>query len=220
MTQAAIIRRSSFLKRNPNHTREAFSRYYEASHGPLAASLPGFRKHTVRYVQNHVENHAGHSLPFDGITITTQVPRKDYSVGFFNEPDYERIKDDEVYLFDVSRAVSVLGDVIEGPLAPQDGFKAVFLAGAGWVAPRDFRVEGATTHALSRCDLSTATALGFRNSAFGHPHMIEAWFRTRDARDGAVARSDRLAGAGSIAMPVREVLIFGPEKPWPSDASA
>ena len=44
-----LLKRISFLKRKPDMTREAFSRYWKDVHGPLAAELPGLR----RYVQCH-----------------------------------------------------------------------------------------------------------------------------------------------------------------------
>ncbi|WP_442580090.1 EthD domain-containing protein [Mesorhizobium sp. ASY16-5R] len=217
MTQTTIVRRSSFLKRNPALMPAAFSAHYETSHGPLAASLPGFRKHTLRYVQNHVEHTDGVEPLFDGITMTTQVPREDYSRGFFSEPDYEKVKGDEFYLFDMSRTVSVLADVLHGPVAPRAGSKAVFLAGSGWQAPDCFALDGALDYSLARIDPASASALGFHGAAFNHPYIIEAWFETPAIRNEAVARADRF-GAGAAAMPVREVLIFGPEKPWAPEA--
>ena len=47
--------------------------------------------------------------------------------------------------------------------------------------------------------------------------------RVRGSRGGRVGRAARVAradrfGAGAAAMPVREVLIFGPEKPWAPEA--
>lgn len=218
MTQSTIVRRSSFLKRNPALTPAKFSAYYETSHGPLAAGLTGFRKHTLRYVQNHVEALNGVEPLFDGITMTTQVPREDYSHGFFNEPDYEKVKDDELYLFDMSQTVSVLADVLYGPVTPREGVKAVFLAGRDWQAPDALELDGALAHSLTRINPASATALGFRGAAFDHPYMIETWFKTPSARGSAVERVETLFGNGAAAMPVREVLIFGPEKPWPSEA--
>ena len=211
----ATVRRNSFLKRNPALTPEAFSRHYEHFHGPLAAGLPGFRKHALRYVQNHVEHREGIEPPFDGITMTTQVPRADYARGFFHEPDYEKVKDDELYLFDIGRTVSVLSVVVDGPPAPRSGLKAVILAGAGWQGDDELVVPDANAHTLARIDPASASALGFRGAAFAHPAMIEAWFESAEARGGALADATRLFGTGAVAMPVREILIYGPDKPWP-----
>jgi hypothetical protein len=213
-TIGATVRRCSFLKRNPALTAEAFRHHYEHFHGPLAAGLPGFRKHALRYVQNHVEPRAGVEPPFDGITMTTQVPRADYARGFFNEPDYEKVKDDELYLFDIGSTVSVLAVMIDGSPAPREGHKAVILAGAGWQEADDLHVPGARAHTLARIDPASASALGFRGAAFAHPAMIETWFETAEAREIALDAAERQFGAGAVAMPVHEVLIYGPEKPW------
>ncbi len=208
-----VWKRNSFLKRNTDLNPEQFSRHYETHHGPLAASQAGFRKHTLRYVQNHVE-HDGRTEPaFDGITMTTQVPRDDYSRGFFHEPDYENVKPDELYLFDMSRTVSALGQVVEGSATLQAGFKAVVLSGEAW-SPSGVRIAGATGSATSRLDIANASALGFNRAVFAHPFMLELWFDTTAARADAIARSDMLFGRGSIALPVRELLVFGPERPW------
>jgi len=64
----AVWKRNSFLKRNPRLTPAKFSRYYETVHGPLAARQAGFRKYTLRYMQNHVQpNPDGSEPPFDGM---------------------------------------------------------------------------------------------------------------------------------------------------------
>lgn len=214
MTRSNFWKRNSFLKRHAALSREQFSRYYEEHHGPLAASQAGFRKHTLRYVQNHVEEDGLVDPSFDGITMTTQVPREDYSRGFFHEPDYENVKPDELYLFDMSRTVSVLGEVVEGPATPQPGFKLVVLSGEAWKLSSGLSVEGASSLAVSRLDVAHASALGFKAAAFAHPFMLELWFGSLEARADALARSEVEFGRGSIALPVRERLIFGPELPW------
>ena len=50
----AQFKRHSLLRRNPDLSQEQFSQRYQHHHGPLAASLPGFRKVSLRYLQNHV----------------------------------------------------------------------------------------------------------------------------------------------------------------------
>jgi hypothetical protein len=220
VTHSNFWKRNSFLKRHPALSRDQFSRHYEQHHGPLAASQAGFRKHTLRYVQNEVEGDAQREATFDGITMTTQVPREDYSRGFFHEADYDNVKPDELYLFDMSRTVSVLGEVIEGPATPQPGFKLVVLSGEAWKPAAGVSIEGASSLAVSRLDIAHASALGFKAAAFAHPFMLEIWFGSQQARAEAVARSEAEFGRGSIALPVRERLIFGPERPWPERGAA
>mgnify|MGYP002379562285 CR=1 FL=1 len=211
-----VHRRHSLLKRNPNHSRQEFSRYYEHHHGPLAANLPGFRKFSARYVQNHVEELPNGAEPlFDGVTMTTQVPRDDYTRGFFNEPDYEKVKPDAIYLFDMTKTVSVLGredPTISGPTSP---YKALILAQTGTLAA--MRMPAPSSVVLNHLDRSTASALGFRAGTFDYELLVEVWFAHADERRRAfdtVVAFSRDHGDTSVFLPVREVLIFGPEKPW------
>ncbi|MEP9386037.1 EthD domain-containing protein [Mesorhizobium sp. KR9-304] len=215
----SVWKRNSFLKRNPALTRRGFRRHYAEVHGPLAASQAGFRRHTLRYVQNHVEAGEDDETLFDGITMTTQVPRADYTRGFFHEPDYANVKPDELYLFDIDRTVSVLGEVIVSPTVAPQGYKAVLLSGAGWSPPAHLCIEGASQLSASRLDVSNASALGFSGAVFVHPYMVEAWFAAAEDRDRAVDSPELLLGAGSIGLPVTEILIFGPERPWPAFVS-
>jgi hypothetical protein len=215
----AIYKRHSFLKRNRRHSRQWFSRYYEANHGPLAASQAGFRKFSIRYVQNHVETSADGAEPlFDGITMTTQVPREDYTRGFFNEPDYDNVKPDELYLFDLTKTVSVLGreeTAIGGPLTP---FKALILGTSGQIdgLVADMR-SNLRRLVINRLETATASALGFEGAKFQYDVLAEAWFEddaARHAASEATIRSSASAASAPLFLPVREVLIFGPEKPW------
>ena len=135
---ASAIRRHSLLKRNSQHSRAYFSSYYEGRHGPLAARQPGFRKFTTRYLQNHVLDLPDGSEPiFDGISMTTQVARADYSQGFFGEPDYENVKVDEMYLFDISATVSLLGAEVVLIDGSASSCKALFLGSDGDFRPQE-----------------------------------------------------------------------------------
>jgi hypothetical protein len=199
-----VMRRHSLLKRNPRHSRAFFSSYYEQHHGPLAARQPGFRKFATRYLQNHVlELPDGSEPSFDGISMTTQVPRPDYAQGFFGEPDYENVKLDEAYLFDLSATVSLLGEEVVAIDGPSTAFKALFLG------PRtDFQpamLAGVVRLVANHLDLQSVSALGFRAASFDCDLLAEIWFDTAQAVSAAA--SYRL-------LPVREVLVFGPGKPW------
>lgn len=214
--KSAVYRRHSLLKRNPSHTRQEFSHYYENNHGPLAASLAGFRKFASRYIQNHVEDLPDGSEPlFDGVTMTTQVPREDYTRGFFNEPDYEIVKPDEIYLFDIKKTVSVLGReelFIDAPATP---FKALLLTHEE--AFSAMQVSSQARVVMNHLDRSTASALGFHSGSFEYNLLAEIWFASSEARDDAfklVSSFNNGDGGKSYFLPVREVTIFAPEKPW------
>ncbi|WP_341894405.1 EthD domain-containing protein [Ferrovibrio terrae] len=207
-------RRHSLLRRNPALSREAFSTHYETTHGPLASSQEGFRQFASRYVQNHVERLPDDSEPlFDGVTMTTQVPRGDYSKGFFNHPDYANVQDDERYLFDIAETVSLLGweeVVVDGPATQ---FKALLLMASS--AFTQDRLRTASRIVANHLDVNTASALGFSKSTFSCDLLIEAWFNEALVRTAAYREYTSPAeGLPQIFLPVREVMVYGPEKPW------
>lgn len=190
-------RRYSFLRRNPALGRDAFSHHYETVHGPLAAGLEGFRKFASAYLQNHVEGSGEYG--FDGLTITTQVPRADYSTGFFNHPDYAKVQPDEQYLFDVGRTVSVLGTeetLLDGP---RTRWKVLVLSD-------DRPAEGPGIVRLARNPLhrASASALGFGGATFDHSTLWELWFTT-EAERGAFLKHGE---GGPPTVPVREVHVY------------
>lgn len=213
-TGQKTYRRHSLLRRNPALTREAFSKHYELTHGPLASSQAGFRQFASRYLQNHVEPLPDQLEPlFDGVTMTTQVPRQDYTKGFFGHADYANVQDDERYLFDIANTVSLLGweDTIQdGPATPS---KALLLIASGAFHQDDLQDAGRiVAHHL---DLGTASALGFSKGAFSYDLLIEVWFKTPSARSAAYrGYTSRAYDLASVFLPVREVLVYGPEKPW------
>lgn len=213
-TGRKIYRRHSLLRRNPALTRDAFSTHYEFTHGPLASSQAGFRQFATRYLQNHVEPLPDQPEPmFDGVTMTTQVPREDYTTGFFHHPDYANVQDDERYLFDIANTVSLLGweDLVVA--GPETQFKALLL-----MASARFRQD--ELHAVSRVvanhlDVSTASALGFSKGAFSYDLLLEVWFHDAPARAAAYREyTGRAEGLPPVFLPVREVVMYGPEKPW------
>lgn len=209
-TLAANCRRHLFLKREPALTRAAFSRHYEEVHGPLAVSLAGFRKYTLRYLQNHVEE--GADPGFDGVTMTTQVPREDYSKSFRNEPDFDQIRDDEFYLFDMDRTVSVLSREELAKDGPQTPDKALILcSGPAFAA---MALPSPTKIVLNHFDRSTLNVLGKGSADFPYDLLAEVWFGSAGER--ATASSAALAQAGEapvLFVPVREVTMLDRTKP-------
>jgi hypothetical protein len=209
-----IYRRHSLLRRNPTLSREGFSQHYEFTHGPLAASQAGFRQYASRYLQNHVEPLSDGSEPlFDGVTMTTQIPRSDYTRGFFSHPDYANVQDDERYLFDIGNTVSLLGwedTLLDGAVTQS---KALLLIVSDAFRRDDLRDAGRIV--AHRLDLHTASALGFREGIFNYNLLIEAWFEDAAARAAAGRRyAGRTDDLPPVFLPVREVLVYGPEKPW------
>lgn len=221
----AVIKRHSFLKRHAGMSRPAFSRHYLEHHGPLAAGLGGFRAFAYRYLQNHFdEDFSGDGdPPFDGLTMTFQVPRPDYRQGFFQHPDYAQVRPDEEYLFDLSATVSVLGEEqIAFDRAP-GGEKAIILAtqapadlpAADDVGPPALDAFGVRRAIRNRLDTRTATALGFGQSAFAHDLLWELFFDSADRRRVAckdprfIARFSSPASAvAPRALAAREYTIF------------
>lgn len=207
-------RRHSFLRRNPALSRDAFSKHYETTHGPLASSQAGFRQFASRYVQNHVERLPDDSEPlFDGVTMTTQVPRADYTKGFFNHPDYANVQDDERYLFNIAKTVSLLGweeVIVDGPATQ---FKALLLMASA--AFTQDRLQAASRIEANHLDVHTASALGFSKGAFSYDLLVEVWFDAAPTRTAAYREyAHPVEGPPPIFLPVREVLVYGPGKPW------
>ena len=208
-----LYRRHAFLKRNPSLSRAEFSSHYEGYHGPLAASLSGFRKYVSRYLQNHVEELPGGVEPlFDGVTMTTQVPREDYSRGFSSEPDCQEVlRPDECYLFDLANTIAVLGREEVAGRGDQSPYKAIILGSATTI--EKLHLLTLPKRVLNHLDRSTADRLGRGSGEFRYDLLAEVWFETRAARDEAVGKNARIT-PDLIVLPVRELLIFGPEKPW------
>ncbi len=220
-----VIKRHSFLKRHPGMSRLAFSRHYLEHHGPLAAGLAGFRKFAFRYLQNHFDEDltGGGEPPFDGLTMTFQVPREDYRQGFFQHPDYAKVRPDEEYLFDLSATVSVLGEEEIVYSRETGGEKAIILSSGGLAgAPQDrhlrssaFEKYGLRQAICNQLDTKTATALGFGKSAFAYDLLWELYFATSQERRTACRDSSFIAGFSSprsdvqpLALAVREFTIF------------
>jgi hypothetical protein len=212
-----VIKRHSFLKRHPGMSRPAFSSHYLGHHGPLAAGLEGFRKFAFRYEQNHFDEDltgAG-DPPFDGLTMTFQVPREDYRQGFFQHPDYAQVRPDEEYLFDLSATVSVLGEEEIVFSHATGGEKAIVLASGGDPRSGSFETYGLRRAVCNHLDTKTATALGFGKSAFAYDRLWELYFASADERRAACRDGRFMAGFFSPksdvqpqALAAREFVIF------------
>ena len=208
-----VIKRHSFLKRHSGMSRPAFSRHYLEHHGPLAAGLAGFRKFAFRYQQNHFDENltSAGDPPFDGLTMTFQVPRDDYRQGFFQHPDYAQVRPDEEYLFDLSATVSVLGeeDIVVSHGA--GGEKAIILASGG--EPRSGLLDrhGLRKAICNRLDTKTATALGFGKSAFAYDRLWELYFTSSEERRAACRDSGFVSSLSSLTSDVRPLALAARE---------
>jgi len=220
-----VIKRHSFLKRHPGMSRPAFSRHYIEHHGPLAASLAGFRQFAFRYLQNHIDDDlAGTGEPlFDGLTMTFQVPRPDYRQGFFQHPDYAKVRPDEEYLFDLSATVSVLGEEEILFNHGAGGEKAIILASRQADGLQQDRLQrsgmfeklGLRQVICNQLDKQSATALGFGKSAFPYDCLWELYFSSSEERVAAcrdhsfiATLSSSMPDAKPLALAVREFTIF------------
>lgn len=219
---SSVVKRFSLLRRNAAFTRAAFSRHYREIHGPLAASQAGFRKFAYRYDQNHVEaDLLGADDPlFDGVTVTFQMPRRDYRTGFFQHPDYANVRPDEERLFDLSRTVSLLGTetVVRAGAGPA---KAIVicrpaLAGASAGSDPNPTLDG-EVRAIIRNDLDigSASALGAGPASMEYGRLWEIWFGSPEVR--AACLGDRAfrkslspddETAVTMAFAVRDISIF------------
>lgn len=108
------VKRFTCLTAKAGQTEQSFSQYWKSVHGPLVSSLPGFWRYTETYIQNHP---IPHPLPnikaemFGGIAETTQKEREDYSVGFFQEPEYaDLVRPDEMEFLDLKKSFSFLAN--------------------------------------------------------------------------------------------------------------
>ncbi|WP_326566185.1 EthD domain-containing protein [Amycolatopsis rhabdoformis] len=61
---------NEFLTRRADFTPEQFSEYWTNVHAPLVMSVPGVRKHAIRYVQQHNTGLVPEGVPaapYDGV---------------------------------------------------------------------------------------------------------------------------------------------------------
>jgi len=212
-----VYKRLSFLTRHPVLNLEEFHAYYLQHHGPLAAAQAGFRRYAYGYVQNHVlRPQAGCIAAFDGLTCTYQVPRADYTRGFFNTEDYRRVvRPDEERVFDLEATRSVLAVEAKDKGARQGAFKYLLLGNAGDSAiagllERCGALPGFSGAVFNRLRTETATGLGGgANSGFGCDALVELWL-------GQAGQTEQVAAAVE-EMPqilhVREHVIYMQDRP-------
>ena len=173
-TESVDVVRFSFLVRNPALDHAAFLDHYEKIHGPLAVEQAGFRKYTIEYVQNHcIDKIAGDTWDIDGVTATTQLPRTDYGVGFFQEPDYAKVQVDERYLFDLGQVRSVLAR--RHPTQGEGGSYKHFALTRGDAHTRLIEAIAPRRRRTSVLDTSTSSALGFGSADFDFDVVTELW---------------------------------------------
>ena len=216
----AVIKRHSFLKRHAGMTRPAFSRHYLEHHGPLAAGLGGFRQFAYRYLQNHFdEDFSGDGdPPFDGLTMTFQVPRPDYRRASSSIPTTPRSGrtrstcstcQQPCRCWVRSRSSSTVHRAAKRPsFSPRAGPQTFAL-------PSTFEEFAVRRAIRNRLDTKTATALGFGPSAFAWDHLWEVFFASADRRQAAckdprfIARfSSPTTAPAPRVLAAREYTIF------------
>jgi hypothetical protein len=112
----------------------------------------------------------------------------------------------------MTATVSLLGEEIMVLEGCPSSFKAILLA--PWRVLDAASYPGAVRIVANRLDPGTASALGFRRSRFAEDLLGEIWFDSAASRARALSNEDCVQGGQGALMPVREVLIFGPDKPW------
>lgn len=219
---AEIYKRLSFLQRHPAMTLRQFHAYYLQHHGPLAAAQPGFRRYAYGYVQNHVlQPQAGRIAAFDGLTCTYQVPRSDYTRGFFNTEDYRQVvRPDEERVFDLNATRSVLAIEAAAIGARDAAVKYLLLCDlAEQAIPHCLQqcaaLPGFRGAAFNRLLVQTASGLGGGNAqGFGYGSLLEVWLASE-----APVRGDDLAAklspedAGALALRVEQHVIYMLDRP-------
>jgi hypothetical protein len=203
MSQSATQVVVSFVVRNRNLSHEQFSEHYESHHGPLAAGLSGFRMYVSRYIQNHVlEKLSGTVVDIDGITILSQLPREDYSKGFFQHPDFAaHVQADSRFLFDIPKNRAFPG--LQHTQATRLRMPKLLL----------LATTQSTDSVLTLLSADAAQVTDFGATAeapqpFGHDRMIEAWFGSPDALRVGLREVTLAIKEPIEAWSVREVLIY------------
>lgn len=212
-----VYKRLSFLKRHPTLNLEEFHAYYLHHHGPLAAAQPGFRRYAYGYVQNHVlRPQASCIAAFDGLTCTYQVPRADYTRGFFHTDDYRRVvRPDEERVFDLEATRSVLAVEAGAEGARAGRLKYLLLSSLDDDAiaaclSRGAAMPGFAGAVFNRLLIATATGLGGGNgTGFGCDALLELWLEEAQPLDAVAA----LIGAEALVLQVREHVIYWQDRP-------
>jgi hypothetical protein len=204
MSQSPTHVLASFVVRNPNLSHEQFSRHYESHHGPLAAALSGFRMYVSRYVQNHViEKLSGTGVEIDGITMLWQLPREDYTIGFFQHPDFAaHVQPDSQVLFYIPKNRAFLG--LQHTQKIRLGSHKLLLLTSAQSTDSVLALLSADEAQVTDFGATPETPL----PVFGHDRMIEAWFESPNALRVGL-REVKLAVDEPIdAWSVREVLNY------------
>ncbi len=102
-----------FIKRRPDMTAAAFSRYWREAHGPLLLACTDFSRHIIRYEQFHgTEQTAaigamfGASGDYDGVAVIT-FSSPDALAAAFAEPAYlSDVRPDEPNFVDLDNCLS------------------------------------------------------------------------------------------------------------------
>lgn len=216
----------SFLPKNNALSQDDFSQHYRNIHGPLAADQAGFRKFTQRYEQNHVKQTLSHhKLSIDGITKTWQIEREDYSIGFFNEPDYEIVQQDEQFLLDTVEVVSVLADTEEDYRDDSIHRGGVKVLGVVFedLQRADIDAElnrlGATFVSISKIAPAWSSALGYGEISFEGRWVFESWFPIVGAAELAAAQLSQLVNTKLDMWLVENLVMFESPEQWASERS-
>lgn len=217
-----VYKRLSFLQRHPAMTLQEFQAYYLNRHGPLAAAQPGFRRYAYGYVQNHVlQPQSGRMAAFDGLTCTYQVPREDYTRGFFNTEDYRLVvRPDEERVFDLAATRSVLAMEMAARGSREARVKYLLLcdlpdADIAACLQACAALPGFAGVAFNRLLTQTASGLGGGNAGgFSYDGMLELWLEQEIEKPAGLAATLLPPGdAGALLLQVRQYVIYMQDRP-------
>ncbi|SFI61230.1 MULTISPECIES: EthD domain-containing protein [Microbacterium] len=180
--------RFGLLRRRPGMSSREFSSHWANVHGPLVSGLPGFRRWTAAYSQNHPDADAA----LDGISVTVQTPREDYlGESFFREPDYRYARADERTFLDMATSSFILAVRRLVRHEPPDAAKLIVIA----------------SRTLPVLDNTAGLRLSTPIASLPGPQIAEAWYpsTTERARDAARLRR---ADPDATILPAREFVFF------------
>ncbi|MFA5608367.1 MAG: EthD domain-containing protein [Leucobacter sp.] len=196
MLQSPVVR-FGFLRRLPSLDHYEFARHWRTVHGPLVAGLEGFTTFTERYIQNHLIEGEDSSW-IDGVSMTHQRAREDYSAGFFEHADVLHSQNDELHFLDTRNSEFYMGPRRVLRQSPEGAHKIIVLAESD-------AIEESVPYA-SR--LSITRALDADENA--KLCIVEAWFSDEDAATRVLQTVRRNAKIRGVVQ-VNEVQQFPKE---------
>ncbi|MGN7712654.1 EthD domain-containing protein [Agrobacterium radiobacter] len=179
------IKKIAFVTQRPDLSREAFSHHWRYRHGPLLASIPGYRDWRVAYAQNHIiaDGPVGTSFAFDGMAEFLLPGHASNEDGFAASGIYKSlIQPDELLFVDSERTVAM--SAVETVLKKGSGpIKVVITSSRRYGLTKEvFERRFAEDYVRS---ISDETGLADLLRGWTINHVIEGSFKLPGARPAA-----------------------------------